>query len=51
MMNMLDLMDKEVIGLNGWLIGTVRNVAFDENTWQINLSMFNLMGTWQKNSR
>ena len=35
MMNMLDLMDKEVIGLNGWLIGTVRNVAFDENTWQI----------------
>jgi sporulation protein YlmC with PRC-barrel domain len=35
MMNVLDLMDREVIGLNGWLIGTVKNVIFDENSWQI----------------
>ncbi len=35
MMNILDLMDKEVIGLNGWVIGTVKNVMFDEKTWKI----------------
>jgi sporulation protein YlmC with PRC-barrel domain len=34
-MNILDLMDKEVIGLNGWVIGTVKDVMFDEKTWQI----------------
>jgi len=28
-------MDKEVIGLNGWIIGTVKNVTFDEKTWQV----------------
>jgi sporulation protein YlmC with PRC-barrel domain len=28
-------MDKEVIGLNGWIIGTVKNVIFDEKTWQV----------------
>ena len=35
MTNILDLMDKEVIGLNGWVIGTVKNVMFDEKTWKI----------------
>jgi len=34
-MNILELMDKEVIGLNGWVIGTVKNVMFDEKTWKI----------------
>jgi len=34
-MNILDLMDKEVIGLNGWVIGTVKNVMFDDKTWHI----------------
>jgi sporulation protein YlmC with PRC-barrel domain len=34
-LNLLDLMDREVIGLNGWIIGTVKNVIFDEKTWQV----------------
>ncbi len=24
-----------MIGLNGWTIGTVKNVIFDEKTWQV----------------
>ncbi len=35
MMNTMDLVDREVIGLNGWVIGTVKDVTFDEKTWQI----------------
>ena len=34
-MNIMDLVDREVIGLNGWVIGTVKNVTFDEKTWKI----------------
>ena len=28
-------MDKEVIGLNGWVIGTIKDVVFDEKNWKI----------------
>jgi sporulation protein YlmC with PRC-barrel domain len=34
-LNILDIVDKEVIGLNGWIIGTVKNVNFDEKTWLV----------------
>jgi sporulation protein YlmC with PRC-barrel domain len=34
-LNILDFVDKEVIGLNGWVIGTIKDVVFDEKTWKI----------------
>jgi sporulation protein YlmC with PRC-barrel domain len=34
-MDMMDLLDKEVIDLNGLLIGTVKNVMFDEKVWMV----------------
>ncbi len=34
-MNILDFLDKEVIGLNGWIIGTIKDVVFDDKTWKI----------------
>jgi sporulation protein YlmC with PRC-barrel domain len=34
-MEMMDLLGKEVVELNGVLIGTVKNVMFDEKAWQV----------------
>ena len=34
-MDMMNLLGKEVVELNGSLIGTIKNVMFDEKTWQI----------------
>ena len=34
-MNILELVDKEVIGLNGYIIGTIKSLVYDEKTWQI----------------
>ncbi len=33
----MDLLGKEVIDLNGLLIGTVKNVMFDEKAWMVGL--------------
>jgi sporulation protein YlmC with PRC-barrel domain len=35
LIDIMTLVDKEVIGLNGWIIGTVKNVFFDETTWKV----------------
>jgi len=32
---MMDLLGKEVVELNGSLIGTIKNVIFDEKAWQV----------------
>ena len=32
---MMDLLGKEVVELNGSLIGTIKNVMFDEKAWQV----------------
>ena len=37
LLNILDFVDKEVIGLNGYVIGTTKNLIFDEKNWQIGL--------------
>jgi sporulation protein YlmC with PRC-barrel domain len=34
-MEMMDLLGKEVIDLNGTLIGTIKNVMFDEKAWLV----------------
>ena len=34
-MDMMDFLGKEVVELNGLLIGTIKNVAFDEKAWQV----------------
>jgi len=34
-MDMMDLLGKEVVELNGSLIGTIKNVMFDEKAWQV----------------
>jgi len=34
-MDMMDLLGKEVVELNGLLIGTIKNVTFDEKAWQV----------------
>jgi len=34
-MDMMDLLGKEVVELNGVLIGTVKNVMFDEKAWLV----------------
>jgi len=34
-MDILQLVDKEVIGLNGWIIGIVKNVEYDDKTWKV----------------
>ena len=31
----MDLLGKEVVELNGSLIGTIKNVMFDEKAWQV----------------
>jgi sporulation protein YlmC with PRC-barrel domain len=35
MINIVDVLDKEVIGLNGWVIGTIKNADFDEKTMKV----------------
>jgi len=34
-MDMMNLLGKEVVELNGSLIGTIKNVMFDEKAWQV----------------
>jgi sporulation protein YlmC with PRC-barrel domain len=34
-MDMMNLLGKEVIELNGGLIGVVKNVMFDEDSWHV----------------
>jgi sporulation protein YlmC with PRC-barrel domain len=32
---MMDLLGKEIVELNGSLIGTIKNVIFDEKAWSV----------------
>jgi sporulation protein YlmC with PRC-barrel domain len=34
-MDMMDLLGKEIVELNGSLIGTIKNVMFDEKAWAV----------------
>ncbi len=34
-MDMMDLLGKEIVELNGSLIGTIKNVMFDEKAWEV----------------
>jgi sporulation protein YlmC with PRC-barrel domain len=35
MLDMMDLLGKEIVELNGSLIGTIKNVIFDEKAWSV----------------
>ena len=34
-MDMMDLLGKEIVELNGSTIGIIKNVMFDEKTWEV----------------